>query len=267
MDLPSYLHRIGFVGEAQPTLATLRQVQRGHLMHIPYENLDVQLGRKLTLSAADAFDKLVTRRRGGWCYEMNGLLRWALETIGFQILPMTGAVGRAERGDTAIGNHLVLTVRLDRDYLVDAGLGDGPCEPVPLEEGPHREQWRDLKVERIEDGWWRFRNYENAFAGSFDFRREPADWNVLGRKCAWLQTSPDSVFVQNAVCLRPSATGYTMLVGRVLKTIAASGVTDKLVGSFEEYNDTLINLFGLNVAEASQLWPAILLRHEALFGS
>ena len=267
MDLSSYLRRIGFVGEPRPDLATLRRIQRGHITHIPYENLDVQLGRRLTVSREEAFDKLVTRRRGGWCYEMNGLLWWALETVGFDVLPMTGAVRRAERGESAIGNHLALTVRLDRDYLVEVGLGDGPSEPVPLDEGEHREQWRDLRIERVEGGWWRFRNYENSFAASFDFRREPVDWKVLENKCNWLQTSPESIFVQNAVCMLPSASGFTMLVGRVLKTIAESGTTSRTVNSAEEYGDLLASSFGLELRDAGKLWPAIVRRHEALFGS
>jgi N-hydroxyarylamine O-acetyltransferase len=266
MELPSYLQRIGFIGAARPDLATLRRIQRGHLTHIPYENLDVQLGRRLTLSPEAAFDKLVTRRRGGWCYEMNGLLKWALETIGFDVLPMTGAVERAENGDRTIGNHLALRVRLDRDYIVDTGLGDGPSAPIPLETGSHREAWRDLSVAQIEDGWWRFTNYTDSFASSFDFRHEPADWDVLHAKCAWLQSDPDSTFVQNTVCLRPTDSGFIVLLGRVLKTVGANGVIDKVIDSPEEHRDVLVKMFGLDVPEARTLWPAILQRHRALFG-
>ena len=99
MDLPAYLQRIQFRGEPRPDLATLKALHRQHLLHIPYENLDVQLGRPLDLDPAAAFDKLVRRRRGGWCYEMNGLLRWALETVGFEVLPMTGAIRRDDHDE------------------------------------------------------------------------------------------------------------------------------------------------------------------------
>ena len=169
MDIQSYLRRIGFVGESQLDLATLYRNQRGHLENIPYENLDVQLGRRLSFSVEDAFEKLVNQRRGGWCYEMNGLMRWALETIGFDVMPMTGAIKRDIRGDTAIGNHLVLSVKLDSYYLADVGLGDGPFEPTPFEEGQYGEGWRAVRLERMAGGWWRFHNYENSFASSFDF--------------------------------------------------------------------------------------------------
>jgi N-hydroxyarylamine O-acetyltransferase len=72
MDLQAYFDRIGFAGPARPDLATLRAIHRAHLLAVPYENLDVQLGRPVTLDPAHAFDKIVRRRRGGWCYEMKG---------------------------------------------------------------------------------------------------------------------------------------------------------------------------------------------------
>ena len=85
MNLAAYLARIGHTGPVQPDLATLRAVHRAHHFAIPYENLDVQLKRPVVTDPAAAFDKIVTRRRGGWCYEMNGVLGWALAEIGFNV--------------------------------------------------------------------------------------------------------------------------------------------------------------------------------------
>jgi hypothetical protein len=81
-----------------------------------------------------------------------------------------------------------------------------------------------MRLERLNDGWWRFHNYENAFAQTFDFQYQPAHWNVPASKCTWLQISPESRFVQNAVCLRHRANDIVALVGRVLKTVGADGV-------------------------------------------
>jgi arylamine N-acetyltransferase len=99
MNVSSYFRLIGFVGRPQPDLDTLRRLQRCHLERIAYENIDVQLGRRVTLNTKDAFTKLVSSGRGGWCYEMNGLFRWALESIGFRVMPMTGpsCAGSADR--------------------------------------------------------------------------------------------------------------------------------------------------------------------------
>jgi N-hydroxyarylamine O-acetyltransferase len=267
MNLSSYLDRIGFTGQPQADLVTLRRLQIGHLEHIAYENLDVQFGRRVTLNPQDAFDKLVISGRGGWCYEMNGLFRSALESIGFHVVPMTGAVMRAQRGPSAVGNHLVLTVELEQTYLVDVGLGDGPREPIPLREGSYQQQWRTLRIERLDDGWWRFHNDENAFATSFDFRSQPADWDLLAEKCNWLQTNPESRFVQNAICFRHTPDAIFALVGRVLKTFSQEGITERLINSAAEYVETLSATFGVRLPQAADLWSAIAGRHRALFGN
>jgi N-hydroxyarylamine O-acetyltransferase len=266
MNISSYLDRIGFVGRPQPDLATLRRLQLGHLEHIAYENFDVQFGRRLTLDPQDAFAKLVDKGRGGWCYEMNGLFRWALESIGFHVVPMTGAVMRAQRGPTAIGNHLVLTVELDQVYLVDVGLGDGPREPIPLKEGSYQQQWRKVGLERLDDGWWRFHNDKEAFATSFDFRHA-ADWDLLAAKCEWLQTSPESRFVQNAICFRHRPNAIVVLVGRVFKSVGPDGTTEKQVNTADEYVELLAATFGIQLPQAAGLWPAITRRHKVLFGN
>src|SRR5687767_1260505 len=99
MDIQAYFDRVGFTGVARPDLATLKVLHRAHALAISYENLDVQLGRPVTTDPAAAFEKIVRRGRGGWCYEMNGLLGAALDEIGFEVTRLAGAVMRSVRGD------------------------------------------------------------------------------------------------------------------------------------------------------------------------
>jgi N-hydroxyarylamine O-acetyltransferase len=107
--LQQYLWRIGFEGQLIPTLVTLDALQRRHALNVPFENLDVQLGRTLTTDADTAFDKIVLDRRGGWCYEQNGLFGWALGEIGFEVprrcgfrrQPASSHRTRSIRNDTA----------------------------------------------------------------------------------------------------------------------------------------------------------------------
>src|SRR5438270_13953150 len=108
MNLAAYLDRIRDQGRPRPDRETLAAIQRHHLTAIPYENLDVQLGRPRTTDPAAAFDKLVTRRRGGWCYEMNGLMGWALSEIGFSVTPLATGVMTSSAGDDQTANQLVL---------------------------------------------------------------------------------------------------------------------------------------------------------------
>ena len=123
--LRGYLERIGYDGPVAPTLECLTAIHRHQALTVPYENLDVQLKVTVDQDPAAIYEKLVVRRRGGWCYELNGLLQQSLERAGFDVRRVTGGVHRHESGEAVVGNHLVLLVQLDRVYIADAGLGDG----------------------------------------------------------------------------------------------------------------------------------------------
>jgi N-hydroxyarylamine O-acetyltransferase len=264
MDLKAYLDRVGFEGTPRPDLDKLTRLHRGHVENIPYENLDVQFARSVSRDPAAIFDKIVTRGRGGWCYEMNGLLSWALREIGFEVTHMAGGVMRAAAGDAKTGNHLVLLVALERPYVADVGFGDGLLEPVPLAAGPIRQRGFAFALEDLGQGWWRFHNDPGGAAASFDFEAKRADEALLDEKCRWLQSEPASPFVQNAVVQRHRPDGFAVMRGRVLKTRGEDAATRE-IASAADYVDTLARVFGLDLPEAGQLWPKIEARHRELF--
>lgn len=261
MNLSAYLQRIGFTGEPCPDLATLRSVHRLHLEAIPYENLDVQLQRPVGFDLNAHFDKLVASRRGGWCYEMNGLMGWALEQIGFRVTRLAGAVVRATAGDASIGSHLALCVHLDRPYLADVGFGDGVIEPTPIVEGAFRQDWFDFRVERLDETWWRFHNQPHGGAPTFDFQLSEAPAARLEERCRWLQTAPESGFVQNAVCQRYVDSELRILRGRVLKIVRDGAIEQRTVDSALDYERTLADAFGIELPEAPSLWQKVSARH------
>lgn len=265
MDLQAYLDRIGFQGAPRPDHATLKELHRRHLQAIPYENYDVLLGRPLTPDPEAAFDKLVTRRRGGWCYEMNGLLGAALEAIGFRVTRMAGGVMRVALGDQQVGNHLVLRVDLDEPYIADVGFGDGVLEPIPLRAGEHQVAGYDFRLEPMDENWWRFHNHALGGAASFDFRLEPADPALLAERCQDLQTQPDSHFRQNSFTMRHTPDGLLQLRGRVLRKIRPGWHEDRVLASADELVSVLAHDFDLDLPEVASLWPEICQRHDALF--
>src|SRR5262249_42838960 len=141
MKLKAYLQRIRYERPVKVDLDTLIGVHRAHLLNITYENLDIHRGLPLTLDLDHIFEKIVTEHRGGWCYEMNGLLAWALREIGFPVTMLAGTVGRQAQGTTVEGNHLVLLVELDQPYLADVGFGNGFLEPLPLQVGTYQQDF------------------------------------------------------------------------------------------------------------------------------
>lgn len=265
MKLSAYLDRIGFSGPAAPDRATLEALSRAHLAAVPFENLDVQLGRPLATALPAIFDKIVTRRRGGWCYEQNGLLGWALGEIGFDVRRISAGVLRELRGDAALGNHLALIVTLDVPMLVDVGFGGSLARPLPLAAGERLDSPFTVALSET-DGYWRFA--ERIGEGdpfTFDFSAEPADETLLARQCAALQGDPDSVFVQNLVVQQRQGDRHLTLRGRVLLERWPGGEAKHLVASAGDFVDVLRTRFALDLPEAARLWDKVCARHAVLF--
>ena len=255
-----YFARIGYTGPRDATLGTLRALHRAHLLAIPYENLDIHLGLPLTLDADAMFTKLVDERRGGWCFEMNGVFGRVLETLGFTVRYLSGAVGRAERGWRAQGNHLVLLVTLDRPWIADVGFGDGFLTPLPLEVGHYRQDFLQYQVSR--DGpRWRVHNHQFGGADGFDFTLTARRLDDFANQCLELQTAPESSFVKSTVCERMLPNGILMLRGAVLREVHAEGVTTAVVESAAAFDRVLRERFDLAIAGVEALWPRVWARH------
>jgi N-hydroxyarylamine O-acetyltransferase len=261
MELGAYLARIGYDGPINLDLTTLAALHRAHLQAIPYENLNIHLGRELSLDQGRIFHKLVEQRRGGWCFEMNGLFAWALRQIGFDVQLLSSAVGRQGSDDEAEGNHLILLATLDRPYLADVGFGNGIFEPLPLEAGEHQQGWMRFKLAREGERWF----YENTSNGGpgFDFTLEPRELGYFARQCHTLQTSPDSGFVKNTVSFRFTPQGFVNLRGAVFNTTSGGEVTTRTIVDAQDYATTLTEEFGLDIPEAPALWEAVYRRHLA----
>lgn len=264
LDIDAYLRRIKFQAPHRPevSLNTLCKLQHQHLLNIPYENIDVQLNVSLDFDLQRIFNKLVANQRGGWCYEMNGLLGWALESLGFNVRRMSGAVNRASMGDAQLANHLVLEVVLDNQaYLVDTGLGDGLREPIPIKAGQYTQNGLTYGLEELADGYWRMHNHALSNVASFDFKHETADESALAAKCQWLQTSPDSPFKMVLIAQRFTAEGIHVQLGKISTFISASGKQSREITTIEALHEHLADTFGLQV-DLHSIWPDIEAAHE-----
>ena len=265
--LPDYLRRISYDGELAPSLTVLEALLAHHVQSVPFENLDVQLGTKLTTDPAAAYEKIVPGQRGGWCYEQNGLFGWALSEIGFDVTRVAAAVMRIERGDGANANHLCLLVKTAdarQTFLVDAGFGGSMIAPIPLAESDHQQSPFHIGLRKTDDDHWRF--WEDLGKGefSFDFRTEAADENALSDKCDFLQNDPSSGFVQNLVAQLRLPDQHKTLRGKVFSLATPSGIDTKTLDSADELLAVLRNEFRLDVPAVRELWPRIEERHAEL---
>lgn len=255
--LAAYLARIGYAGTPLPDLATLTALHRLHVEAIPFENFDVQLGRPTGRDPRAAYAKLVGARRGGWCFENNGLVAWMLEAIGFKVRRLAGTVMREQAPDGPLGNHLALIVELDRLYVADVGMGNGLIAPVPLEEGPIRQGFKQMTLERLGGDWWRFRNPSGTMPPSYDFSLAIDDPALLDERCEWLQRDPASPFVNHAIVQRFRGDRFESLIGTVHTIHSPEGVVTRIVSDAKDYVTTLRDRFGLALPEAERLWSKI----------
>ena len=274
MKLQPYLDRIGYKGSLEPNLETLITLHRAHLQTIPYENLEIHFGRTLDLKLERIFERLVLERRGGWCYEMNGLFAWSLNEIGFDVRLVSTQVTRDDGSLMAPGDHVALIVdfnaEIKKSWLVDVGWGNGFLDPLPLEVGIHTQGFLEYRLENIGDAW-RFFNQQYG-ADGFSFTLEPPGFQQhrleeFRERCTWLQSSPESGFVRVTVCQRFTPEGINTLRGAVLTKIRSSGKLEQTITSFEEYEQVLRNDFKLEVPNLPELWAKVWQSHLAWLNS
>src|SRR5258708_24874467 len=142
MEIDAYLRRIRYAGETEPSQNTLRSLHRSHMFAVPFENLDISLGRKIICEENRFLHKIVDERRGGFCYEMNGAFAALLRELGFQVTLLSARVSEGDGRNGPEFDHMALRVELDEeDWLADVGFGDSFVEPLRLEPGLEQEQF------------------------------------------------------------------------------------------------------------------------------
>lgn len=212
MKISAYLDRIAYHGSTAPTLKTLRDIHRAHMLAVPFENLDIARGRAIVLQEEPLVDKIVARRRGGFCYELNGAFAALLRELGFQVEYLNARVANAQ-GEFGIEfDHLALRVLLDEPWLADVGFGDSFREPLRLCEIAAQE--RDgvtyrLDAENNERVLWRVE--EGQWRPQYRFGMQAYRLADFRGGCTYHQTSPDSPFTRRRVCTLATPDGRITL--------------------------------------------------------
>lgn len=213
MDVLAYLARIEYPGPSTPSLDSLRELHRAHMMSVPFENLDIALGRPIVCEEEAIVHKIVMRRRGGFCYELNGAFAALLRVLGFTVTLLSARVPRETGEDGPEFDHLALRVDLDEPWLADVGFGDSSLQPLGLRTGMEqpegRRKFRIVKhgdsfhLEMAEPG----RSWKRQYSFSL-LPRQLADFAGM---CHYHQTSPESPFTRSRVCSRATSNGRITL--------------------------------------------------------
>ncbi len=255
-QLDAYFARIGIAAPPRANLAGLKAIHRAHALAFTWEAADAFLTRtEGSIEPARAFGKMVAGKRGGWCYEMNGLLGAALAAAGFAVTRLCSGVHRALIGELAVGNHLTLRVELeDGPWLVECGLGDALPMPIPLREGTHEQDFLACSIERADGDWLRYVNHRHGAASSFDFRMDYSDDATLAAKEVWMRTDPGSPFTGALALMRHFPDRIESLVNRTRKTLTADGLTEREIVDEAAFAAELRDVFAVELPEVPALW-------------
>lgn len=212
MDVEAYLRRIQYDGPRQASAATLRNVHRRHLFAVPFENLDIPLGTSIDLDVNRFYEKIVERRRGGFCYELNGLFAALLTAMGFRVQMLSARVRREDGGFGPEFDHMLLKVDLEDSWLVDVGFGDSFVDPIIFFSGgaDHVDGHRYV-VLPFEDEWQLLREDERGRVPLYVFRDVPHELSDYQGMCEFHQRSPESHFTRNWICSRATPDGRITL--------------------------------------------------------
>jgi N-hydroxyarylamine O-acetyltransferase len=236
LSIADYFERIGYTGTREPSLANLRALHRAHLLNVPFENLDVVITKAPIRLEADALaEKIVRRRRGGFCFELNGLFSMLLTELGYRTTLYPAQVHRDDGTIGRRGGHVVCFVSFPDGtrWLADVGTGDMFFEPIPLVLGEvTTESLADFRIVDCEDGRLAAQRRDAltpAWHTRYKIDLQPRALGDFADVCEWTRTSSESFFTQRRLCTQPFENGrITISDSKLIRTLARDGTLQKL---------------------------------------
>jgi N-hydroxyarylamine O-acetyltransferase len=265
MDIHAYLDRIGYHGALEPSVTTLEALQRAHMLAVPFENLDIHLGRPIVLDQTALFDKIVGHRRGGFCYELNGLFAVLLRELGFEVTLLSAGVARPSGDFGPEYDHLTLLVEcplsvvrsqlqptvddgLQTIRLADVGFGDSFRAPLRLIAGLEQPQdGRTYRLDRDGERWTLWERAEGEWEPQYRFSLRPRAYAEYTGMCHYHQSSPESSFTRKRVCSLAMPDGRLTLSGLQLIITRNGERVERQLKDEEEFRTVLHEQFGIDL--------------------
>lgn len=249
MDKQKYLKRIDFEPkEIRADLENLKYLQKNHLLHIPFENLDIHWKRTISLDTEKFYQKIIAEKRGGFCYELNGLFNEFLRTLCFQTKIISARVAQRDGNFGAEYDHLAILVKIDdEEFLVDIGFGDFAAEPLKF----------ILDVEQIdENGTFLIRKFDDEYfevvkkdgaswKSEYIFKDLARDLSEFSEMCNFHQTSPESHFTRGKLCSIMIENGRKTLTDKMFIETKNGERVETQVNSEAEFYEILEREFGI----------------------
>ncbi|MFI5236761.1 MAG: arylamine N-acetyltransferase [Ignavibacteriales bacterium] len=248
MKSEHYLKRIGIDEIKIPSLEFLTELQHRHLLSIPFEDLDIP-DTRIELDLEKIYKKIIPTKRGGFCYELNGLFHWLLTSLNFKVDMLSARVYNDEKLEFGPEyDHMVLLVHLNKDYIADVGFGDSFRLPVEIPDGEVKDVSGAYKVfQKVENGFELHQKNENGWMPQYSFSTEAKKFDDYRNMCSFQQDSPTSHFRTRMLCTIATETGRITLSNSSLTITEDKTKSKTEINNKDEFNIMLKKYFGIEL--------------------
>lgn len=249
-DLDLYFERINYRGGTEANEDTLRDIHIAHTLNVPFENLDVFYKKAILLDEKSLFEKIVRNRRGGYCFEMNGIFSIVLKKLGFKVKDLLARVTRDGVNYTTRTHQAILVETGNKRWIADVGFGnDGIITPLLLEEGTEQVQFAHCYrlVNHSKFDYVLQKKTGDEYNHLYAFTLEeccPEDFIMSNH---FTSTYPESFFSIMRMCTMPTKEGRITLTDDQFKVIKNGDVSEEPIKNDDEFNAVLKEHFRLDL--------------------
>lgn len=248
MDIEAYLDRIRLDrNDIRTDLGSLRSLQRSHLLNVPFENLDIHWKRPIVLDLEKFFEKIVSSKRGGFCYELNGLFNELLRNLHFKTRLISGRVFNGKEHGPEFDHAAVLVDLPEGTYLADVGFGEFATEPLRFVTGDEQEDPSGIfKILPLDSGAFDVKKKKDGeWVSQYIFDDKERVLSEFAEMCDFQQYSPESHFTKKKVCSLMTGPGRKTLTSDKFIITVGENRTETLVTSEEDFDRILAAEFGI----------------------
>jgi N-hydroxyarylamine O-acetyltransferase len=249
VNTDAYLSRLGlYRRDVSVDVDGLKRLQREHLLHVPFENLDIARQRPIVLDTDRFYQKIVEEGRGGFCYELNGLFNALLRELGFRTRLISARVFTREGDFGPEFDHMAIIVTIgEAEYLADVGFGDFTAEPLRFETDIEQHDREGVFVlKQGDDGYFEVaKKTDGVLTPEYRLTPQERDLAEFAAMCDFQQYSSDSHFRKGKVCSLLTSNGRKTLTDKRFVVTSGGGKTETVVDSDDEFDETLMREFGI----------------------
>jgi N-hydroxyarylamine O-acetyltransferase len=253
VDFAAYLERIRYDGPRDARTEVLAAIHKSHMLAVPFENLDIFLGREIVCDELRFARKIIGENRGGFCYELNGAFAALLRELGYTVTMLSARVPRQDGTLAPEFDHLTLRVDLQEPWLADVGFGDLFLEPIKLLPGLEQEQGgRRFRISDTNDFYLlEGMEADGSWKRQYVFSLQPRQLGEFAGMCRYHQTSPESHFTRKKLCSMATSEGRITLSDRGLIRTINGRKEEKFLSSEQEWYGALKDHFGIVLPDAT----------------